>query len=928
MRGKIFLLLAILMALVAVLAQFWPLDRTPPEVLIQPAPGKYNEEIQVTLTSEPGADLFIALGDSDPMPYIAPLNIKKATVMRYFARDRFGNQSTEMSAKYEVRTDTVPPASSASPRGGKYFHPVSVRLSTEEGGVIHFTTDGSKPTTDSQVYKTPVALRKNTTVRFFAVDAAGNAENLHREVYTIRLDTTKPVTLAEPSGGLFKEPVVVNLSSEKGTKVYYSIDGSRPTTKSPRYTGPVRFVRSGVLRFFAVDEAGNKETVREESYVIDTHPPTVKAEPAPGAFAGPVQVVLKSSERGTIRYELGGDEANLSSPLYKNPLNISQTTVLSFLALDEAGNKSPVVEGSYVIDTVAPKVVPRPPGGEYSGRIRVKIEPSEPADIFYTIDGSTPTGDSLSYKDPITINSNTTLSYYAVDKVGNRSAVGSQRYVLDSSPPRSRAEPPGGTFSGEVTVSLLSEEGAVIHYTLDGISPSEASPVYVKPLRLFKDTQLKFYSTDRSGNREDVQVEKYAFDLTPPSTRIEPSPGNYSKPITVTLSSEVGGKIFVRRPDKRDYVPYTGPFVVFKSEKLSFYSIDDAGNKEASQVAEFIIDTVGPVTIPYPAPGQYNPPITLELITEPQARIYYTIDGTYPTDKSTVYQAPLLLKDDATVKYFAIDAAGNRENVKSGVYTVSNGIWRDNSSGVFIHPSVIEGAYLWVGGKQGLSRVHIDTRERQNFTTSSGLISNSVRAIAVDKIGFKWIGTDKGVSRFDGQDNWVTYDYNDGLPSNKINCVVIDPQDNIWFGTDKGLAMYDRKKFTIMTTRNGLPDNNVTSMAIDANGVFWIGTSKGLLKQDGKKQHVFTTSDGLPSNSILSVAVDGRWNVWAGTEEKGLARYDGEKWTGYSASQGMPGVSIKVIVVDLADNKWFGTDAGVYKYDGHVFTRSETEIYK
>lgn len=540
MRGKFFLFLAILLALVAVLAQFWPLDRTPPEVQIQPAPGKYNEEIQVALTSEAGADLFIALGDNEPMPYISPLSLNKVTVVRYFARDRLGNQSAEASATYEVRLDSVPPASVASPRGGKYYHPVSVRLRTEEGGVIHFTTDGSKPTTGSQVYKTPVAMRKNTTIRFYAIDEAGNAEDVHKEVYTISLDSTKPVTLAEPSGGLFREPVVVSLSAEKGTKVYYTIDGSRPTAKSPRYSKPVRFVRSGVLRFFAVDEAGNKETVREESYVIDAQPPTVRSEPAAGAFARPVQVVLKSSERGTIRYELGGGVASLSSPLYKSPLEISRTTALSFLAVDEAGNKSPVLKGEYVIDTVAPRAVPRPPGGKYSGRIRVKIEPSEPADIYYTVDGSTPTEGSSPYKGPITINSNMTLSYYAVDKVGNRSAVGSQRYVLDSSPPRTRAEPPGGTFSGKVMVSLLSEEGAVIRYTLDGISPSEASPVYEKTLHLEKDTNLKFYGTDRSGNREDVQVEKYIFDLTPPSTRIEPSPGNYNKPISVTLTSERG----------------------------------------------------------------------------------------------------------------------------------------------------------------------------------------------------------------------------------------------------------------------------------------------------------------------------------------------------------------------------------------------------
>jgi len=928
MKGKVFLLAAILLALVAVLGQYWPLDRTPPEVLIQPAPGKYNEKIQVTLTSEPGADLFIGIGDAEPMPYIAPLELRRDTVIRYFARDRYGNLSTESAVEYLVRLDTVPPVSVASPRGGKYFHPVSVRLNTEEGGVVFYTTDGSKPTRSSETYRTPVAMRKDTSIRFFAVDEAGNAEDAHKEVYNIKVDSTKPITLAEPSGGLFREPVVVNLSVEEGTLVYYTIDGSRPTTKSGRYSKPVQFVRSGVLRFFAVDEAGNKESVREESYVIDAQAPTVKSEPVAGAFAAPVKVVLKSSERGVIRYEIGGGVANQSSPLYKKPLNISRTTTLSFFAVDQAGNKSPVLKNEYIVDTEPPQAVTRPPGGKYSGRIRVKIEASEPADIYYTVDGSTPSKSSLPYRGPITINSNTTLSYYAVDMVGNRGAGQSQRYILDSSPPKTRAEPAGGMFSGDVTVSLLGEEGAVVRFTLDGISPTEASPVYEKPLRLVKDTQLKFYGTDKSGNREDVHVEKYTFDLTPPSTRVDPAPGYYGKPISVTLSSEKSGQIFVRRARQKDFTVYSGPFVIDKTEKLAFYSVDDAGNKEASQVAEFIIDTIAPRTTPFPAPGQYNPPITLELKTEKNARVHYTLDGTQPSASSPVYGAPLSLRDKVTVKYFGIDNAGNRERTKSASYTVASGIWRDNSNGVFIHPSVIEGDILWVGGEEGLFRVHIDTKKRKNYTTSDGLISNSVRSIAVDRLGFKWIGTDKGAVQFDGKRIWVTYDYSDGLPSNIINCVVIDSLDNIWFGTDKGLAMYDRKKFTVRTTKQGLPDNNVTSIAIDANGVFWIGTSKGLIKQDGKKQQVFTTSDGLPSDSILSMAVDGKWNVWAGTLNQGVARYDGGKWVRYMDSQGIPRVTVRTIVVDLADNKWFGTDAGVYKYDGRVFSKSKTEIYR
>ena len=299
-----------------------------------------------------------------------------------------------------------------------------------------------------------------------------------------------------------------------------------------------------------------------------------------------------------------------------------------------------------------------------------------------------------------------------------------------------------------------------------------------------------------------------------------------------------------------------------------------------------------------------------------------------PTDSYPQYTVPLVLRDKATVRFFAVDRAGNREKVKTADYTVASGLWRDNTNGVFIFPSVLDGDFLWVGGEEGLFRVNIINKRRKNFTTAKGLISNSVRAIAVDRLGFKWIGTDKGVSQFDGLKNWVTLDYGDGLPSNFINCIVVDQKKDLWFGTDKGLARYDGSSFKVFTSRNGLPDNNVNALAIDSNGVFWIATDKGLVSFRNKVIRVFTHVDGLPSDSVTAIAVDGRWNVWAGTKEDGIARYDGKKWTVFGPEQGFPGRSVSVIAVDLSDNKWFHTEQGVFKFDGKHFSRVEMPVYR
>jgi hypothetical protein len=521
MKGKGFLAMAVLFAATAVLAQLWPPERTPPSVTINPAEGVYREPVEISFSSEPGATVYFSLGQGEAMPYSVPLKLKRDTVVRFHARDRFGNGSPESEARFEIRLDKDPPRTTASPRGGKFFHPVSVRLRTETDARIHYTTDGSEPSEDSSVYAGPVALRETATIRFFAVDKAGNREVPRKETYRITLDTAKPVTLAEPSGGLFNAPVKVSLSSRKGSTIYFTADGSRPSRKSPEFREPVEFIRSGVLRFFAVDEAGNQEEMREESYVIDRNPPSVRVDPPGGNFPGPVEVTLRADERGQIFFGTGAKKEEIPSTLYTKPFTLSESTEVTYFAVDLAGNRGAVGHVEFVVDTTGPETVLRPPGGRYSGRIRVKIETSEPADIYYTLDGTVPDENSTRYEGPISIEKNAVLSYLAVDMAGNKGSPGIGRYILDSTPPVTRARPPGGTFHGPVEVTLVTEEGAVTRYSVDGVPPSEASSQYAGPILLEKDTTLKFYSTDGSGNREEIRVEEYSFDSRPPEPGME-----------------------------------------------------------------------------------------------------------------------------------------------------------------------------------------------------------------------------------------------------------------------------------------------------------------------------------------------------------------------------------------------------------------------
>jgi hypothetical protein len=77
-------------------------------------------------------------------------------------------------------------------------------------------------------------------------------------------------------GGTYNSAQSVTLSSTDTdlANIYYTTDGSTPTTSSATYSGPIAINTEGTttLKFFGVDTAGNQETVQTQTYVIDTTP--------------------------------------------------------------------------------------------------------------------------------------------------------------------------------------------------------------------------------------------------------------------------------------------------------------------------------------------------------------------------------------------------------------------------------------------------------------------------------------------------------------------------------------------------------------------------------------------------------------------------------------------------------------------------------
>lgn len=144
-----------------------------------------------------------------------------------------------------------------------------VQLVTVSGGDdvdVYFTTDGSKPDTESELYDgRPIVVKQNTVIRTAAY--SGDVV-VDRDKATIKIRTNTPK--ASVKGGEYSEAQTVELScTEKNAKIYYTTDGTSPTSKSKKYTKPLTVSESTTLKFAAIAPDKSRSTIITEEYIIN-----------------------------------------------------------------------------------------------------------------------------------------------------------------------------------------------------------------------------------------------------------------------------------------------------------------------------------------------------------------------------------------------------------------------------------------------------------------------------------------------------------------------------------------------------------------------------------------------------------------------------------------------------------------------------------
>lgn len=165
-----------------------------------------------------------------------------------------GDQGMLVPINLQVNSTAAAAAPEFNPAGGTYSTPQSVSLTDgTRGSTIYYTLNGTTPTTSSTLYTGPFTIATNTTLKAIAIAPGYVTSAVATAAYTI----TEPQA-AEPIGSMS----ITISEATSGATVYYTTNGTIPTTSSTKYTGPITFTTSATLKFIAVAPGHSNSNVR------------------------------------------------------------------------------------------------------------------------------------------------------------------------------------------------------------------------------------------------------------------------------------------------------------------------------------------------------------------------------------------------------------------------------------------------------------------------------------------------------------------------------------------------------------------------------------------------------------------------------------------------------------------------------------------
>ena len=227
----------------------------------------------------------------------------------------------------------------------------------------------------------------------------------------------------------------------------------------------------------------------------------------------------------------------------------------------------------------------------------------------------------------------------------------------------------------------------------------------------------------------------------------------------------------------------------------------------------------------------------------------------------------------------------------------------------------------------------------RHLVQEDGLPSAGIQSIIQDRDGFVWLGSQNGLSRFDGYE-FTNYQHEPGDPTSLAHdfvwSLLEDRDGSLWVGTDGGgLGHFDRSDETFSHYRNdpsnpsSLSDDRVRVLLEDRAGFLWVGTEAGGLNRLDKKTRSFTRfrhdpddAGSLGGDSVRALFEDRLGMLWVATDGGGLSALNPATgvFTRFRHDPGNPislsSDRVRSVFEDSSGSVWAGTyDGGLNRLD-------------
>ncbi len=670
------------------------------DIQFNPVPGTYNSAQTVFLsTATEGASIYYTTDGSEPTQsstaYTAGIVVPLNTTVTIRARGFKANWTPSNIAigVYNITGTTAFDQPVLTPAPGSYSNAINVTIGAAipADALIYYTTDGSTPSaTNGTLYGPPIPVDQALTIRAVAIKDGWLPSYI---MGSYSFAAAAPV-FNPPAGSYASTQYVVLTSGTTGAQIRYTTDGTDPSpTNGSIYSSPITVNINQTIKAYAFKAGYLDSPIITATYAIGTYVPVVATpvfDPLPGTYAVAQNVTISTSTPGaTIRFTTDGSNPTPSSAPYLSPIPIplNSTVLIKAIAYRDEWLPSQMAVGSYIITGTVSDVIFTPAGGNYTSAQSVVLTSlTEGAYFRYTTNGSDPTDTSTLYTTaiPVPLNATTTIKARAYKTNWLPSAIGMEVYNVTGQVSLTTPvfTPPSGNYSADqmVTIATPIPSDALVRYTTDGSIPSPTNgTLYSGPVSITETTTLQAIAYKTGWTNSSVASAQYDFGVSSPV--FSPQSGTYPNALDVTISSTTSGASIRYTTDGTDPTDtygtlYSDPIPIPENTLRFFKAIAYKTGWSPSVVTSATYNVTGMVAdIQFnPVPGTYNSAQTVFLSTATEgASIYYTTDGSEPTQSSTAYTAGIVvpLNTTVTIRARGFKANWTPSNIAIGVYNIT-----------------------------------------------------------------------------------------------------------------------------------------------------------------------------------------------------------------------------------------------------------------